>query len=368
MMNEEQRRPQLSICIPTYNGGRRIESALLALAPQVAALQQDVELIVSDNCSTDNTREVVERARQFGPIRYQRNEENVGQARNILKLTNELARGEFAWVLGDDDVVRPGCVERVLRVIREHPDIDYIFVNVAALDAAERNRLGRPVGPDDFPDPLPAKARDLSDHPVELWDDLVDPDVDDAFLGALMVSVVRLSRFRTYQPRIGPGNETWASLEHAYVLPTVLAHTMPGRKAFYIGYPSVLSFQGEQEWLGYYAVIVLVRLQELLDRYRKNGVAQSHVEKCRGSLLRLSADAFYELMRNRKHPGRKYFSLTRFIYQNRYQGRLIRHLLANVAREQGQKRLPGGFYRSLRATKRGLWHLLGREGSPRGHA
>src|SRR6185503_9592138 len=103
---------------------------------------------------------------------------------------------------------------------------------------------------------------------VELWDELIDPDVDDVFLGSLMVSVVRLSRFRTYQPRIGPGNETCASLEHAYVLATVLAHTMPGRKAYFIGYPCVLAFQGEQEWLGHYAIVVLVRVHELLERYR----------------------------------------------------------------------------------------------------
>lgn len=353
-------RPLLSVCIPTYNGARRIESALYALAPQIAELNGAAELVVSDNCSTDDTREVVERARRWGPIRYSRNEVNVGQARNVLRLTNELARGEFAWVLGDDDIVRRGGVRRVLDAIRAHPDIDYVFVNLVSRPARERNDFGRPVNGDDFPELAPTKARDLTDHYVPLWDELVAPEVDDVFLGSLMVSVVRLSRFRTYRPEIGPGHQTWASLEHAYVLPTVLAHTMPGRKAYYIGHPCVVSFQGEQEWLGYYAVIILVRLQELLDRYEANGVASWRVERCRRALLQFSHAPLTELLLDPRHPGREYFSLREFLWRNRRQPRELRALFGTVARAAASRKLPAPVSERLRLTKRRLRQFLGR--------
>jgi glycosyltransferase involved in cell wall biosynthesis len=360
MTSETNTRPLLSICIPTYNGARRLESGLYSLAPQVASAGGQAELIISDNCSTDDTREVVEAARRWGPIRYSRNEQNIGQARNVLRLTNELASGEFAWVLGDDDIVRTDGVERVLRVLKAHPDIDYVYVNLTSKTAAERNSFHRPVNGDDFPELLPVKAKDLTDRRVECWNELIDPDVDDVFLGSLMVSVVRLSRFRTYRPEIGPGSETWASLEHAYVLPTVLAHTMPGRKAYYIGHPCVISFQGEQEWLNYYAIIVLVRLQELLDRYRRNGVESWRVEKCRRFLLSFSERSFYELMMNPEHPGREYFSLPRFIWRNRHHPGQLKSMLATVARGWAPERLPGPLYQGLRTTKRQVWKLLGR--------
>ena len=360
MTSEVKTRPLLSICIPTYNGARRIESALYSLAPQAAAHGGEVELIVSDNCSTDDTREVVERARKWGPIRYHRNEQNVGQARNVLRLTNELAEGEFAWVLGDDDLVRPGGVERVLSVLKTHCDIDYVYVNLTSRPAEERNSFKRPVNGEDFPDLFPAKARDLNDRRVECWNELVDPEVDDVFLGSLMVSVVRLSRFRAYQPEIGPGSETWASLEHAYVLPTVLAHTMPGRKAYYIGHPFIVSFQGEQEWLGYYAIIVLVRLQELLERYRQNGVERWRIEKCRRLMLTYSERSFYELMMDPAHPGRKYFSLTKFLWRNRHHPRQLKAMLANLARMWAPERLPSPLYQTLRTANRGLRHIFRR--------
>jgi glycosyltransferase involved in cell wall biosynthesis len=352
-------RPLLSVCIPTYNGARRIESALYSLAPQIAALGDEVELIVSDNCSADDTREVVERARQWGPIRYHRNDPNVGQARNVLRLANELARGEFAWVLGDDDIVREGGVARVVRVLKENPDIDYVYVNVTVKPAAERNAFGRAVNGDDFPELTPVKARDMSDRRVENWNELVDPEVDTAFLGSLMVSVVRLTRFQTYRPQIGEGTKTWASLEHAYVLPTVLAHTMPGRKAYYIGHPCIISFQGEQEWLGYNSVILLVRLQELLDRYRDNGVEEWRVERCRLALLRQSEPAFQELMLNPQSPGREFFSLAEFVRRNRHHPKELSRWAVNLSKVWASRRMPPSVYQNLRAAKRRVWQLFG---------
>ncbi len=351
--------PLLSICIPTYNGARRLESALYALAPQVAEAGGVVELIVSDNCSTDDTAQVVEGARRWGPIRYHRNEQNEGQARNVLRLTNELARGEFAWVLGDDDLVRPDGVARVLAVLQSQPEIDYVFVNVTARSAAERNAFGRPVNGADFPDLMPVKAKSLTDRYVELWDELVDPNIDDVFLGSLMVSVVRLARFRSYRLEIGAGHETWASLPHAYALPTVLAHTMPGRKAYYIGHPCIIAFFGEQEWLGYYPIIILVRLQELLDLYRQNGVAAARVEMCRRSLLNLSARPLRAVLFDRDNPGRAYFSLREFIWRNRHHRARLGLLFAQALRGWGLEQLPAPLGARLRNARQHVRQFLG---------
>lgn len=112
-------KPILSICIPTYNRAELLRSALLSLAPQVKELGDEIELIVSDNCSPDHTKDIVEWAQQYGPVHYHRNDENIGAARNILNLVNKLACGEFCWILGDDDFVRPGGVLGLFHYVRE---------------------------------------------------------------------------------------------------------------------------------------------------------------------------------------------------------------------------------------------------------
>ena len=83
-------KPLLSICIPTYNRAELLRSALLSLVPQVKESGGEVELVVSDNCSTDDTRRVVEWARQFGPATRA---EHLRRARYLkeLRLTRRAA-------------------------------------------------------------------------------------------------------------------------------------------------------------------------------------------------------------------------------------------------------------------------------------
>ena len=70
--------PILSICIPTYNRAQYLEVSLDALIVELQDFSDQVEIVVSDNASTDTTREIVERAKmRFAHISYSRNEENL---------------------------------------------------------------------------------------------------------------------------------------------------------------------------------------------------------------------------------------------------------------------------------------------------
>jgi abequosyltransferase len=103
--------PRLSICIPTYNRGEYIGDTLESIAAQVTP---DVEVVVSDNASSDDTRAAVEAFRARLPrLVYWRNDENEGFSRNFMRAV-DLASGDYCWLLGSDDVVCDGMLERVL--------------------------------------------------------------------------------------------------------------------------------------------------------------------------------------------------------------------------------------------------------------
>lgn len=79
---------------------------------------EEVELFVSDNCSDDNTAEVVKRYIDKGlPITYNRNEENIGASRNFLRCMQR-ASGKYIFLLGDDDVLNPGALKFLLDILR----------------------------------------------------------------------------------------------------------------------------------------------------------------------------------------------------------------------------------------------------------
>jgi glycosyltransferase involved in cell wall biosynthesis len=118
-------RPLISFCIPTYNRALLLKEALDSIAGDAHGFP--VEIVVSDNASTDGTPEVLEGCSTPIPIRYRRNDRNLGAAPNLLEAIR-MARGEFLWILSDDDCIVPGIVRHVFGILETRRDLDYMFV------------------------------------------------------------------------------------------------------------------------------------------------------------------------------------------------------------------------------------------------
>src|SRR6266540_7217485 len=117
---------KLSICIPTYNRaafiGRTIESV-------ISQATEEIEIVISDNASQDNTEEIVRNYQQRSPrITYFRWQTNMGADRNYLKVV-ELAQGDYCWLMGSDDKVEEGGVGIVLNAINSYPALAGMSVN-----------------------------------------------------------------------------------------------------------------------------------------------------------------------------------------------------------------------------------------------
>lgn len=109
----------LSICIPTYNRARYLSDVIAQLLPQISGLPDDeVELLVSNNASTDKTIDILSQIHAPN-FRYWTNPTNIGGDRNFLKCIEE-ARGEYVWLVGDDDSILPTAVKTILSAIKEH--------------------------------------------------------------------------------------------------------------------------------------------------------------------------------------------------------------------------------------------------------
>ncbi len=106
---------QLSICIPTYNFGEFIGETLESIIGQAG---DDVEIVVGDGASTDNTEEVVRRYQpRFPKLFYEKFEKKGGIDMDLAR-TVGLASGDYCWLLSSDDVLRPGAIRRVLDEIK----------------------------------------------------------------------------------------------------------------------------------------------------------------------------------------------------------------------------------------------------------
>jgi len=114
--------PAISIGMPVYNGEDFIEEAILSLLAQNF---RDFELIVSDNASTDRTREIVNRfVLQDTRIRYVRQTENIGAVGNF-KYVFKAARAQYFMWAASDDIWAPDWIETLLPVARSSKNLSF---------------------------------------------------------------------------------------------------------------------------------------------------------------------------------------------------------------------------------------------------
>ena len=125
--------PLLSLCFPTYSRAALLDGALRAALAQITPpLQEQVEVVILDNASPDDTPAVVARAQADFPhvaLRHLRRPTNIGPDANFCDAPNQAA-GEFLYLLSDDDLLLPGAVPTLLTLIQKHPGLDAFALNV----------------------------------------------------------------------------------------------------------------------------------------------------------------------------------------------------------------------------------------------
>ena len=109
--------PKLSICIPTYNRAFYLDLLLQSITSQISCNETSIELVISDNASSDNTNEIVKKYINEGfKLEYLQNVTNIGPDRNIAQCFIR-AKGEYVWIVGDDDALILGALSSVMEII-----------------------------------------------------------------------------------------------------------------------------------------------------------------------------------------------------------------------------------------------------------
>lgn len=109
----------LSICIPTYNRAHYLKQCLdnIVLQFNDETIENTIEVIISDNASVDNTKEIVKSYQErFKNIKYFRNEKNLGVDENVI---NSVVRSnsKYCWHIGDDDLIQNGALDLIIKIL-----------------------------------------------------------------------------------------------------------------------------------------------------------------------------------------------------------------------------------------------------------
>lgn len=132
---------KLSICIITYNRSSYLKETLRHLV-KVADFPFEYEVIICDNCSSDDTPDCVEAfTSTFPEIHYVRQTENVGPEANLMAAYH-LARGEYVVYLADDDRLEVEGLRQVLEFMEENQDVGVCHCPWELWDDVEQKSQG----------------------------------------------------------------------------------------------------------------------------------------------------------------------------------------------------------------------------------
>lgn len=112
------RTPVLSIVVPTRNRADTLQHCLATIVGQKGVSDDDYEIVVSDNNSSPETRQVVE-SFDAPTLRYVRSDRDLCMAHNYEFGVSQ-ARGDYVLAVGDDDGVLAYAVRHLLSLIRDH--------------------------------------------------------------------------------------------------------------------------------------------------------------------------------------------------------------------------------------------------------
>jgi glycosyltransferase involved in cell wall biosynthesis len=150
----------VSIGVPVYNGAAYLGHALATIRSQT---YPNIEIVISDNASTDGTEALCRALAAEDPrIRYERLPRNRGLVpnhRNVLAM----ATGEYFMFAPYDDYFAPTYIERCVELLEREPQHAYVVAKTVLVDA-EGERIGVEVPRQRLDDPSPS---------VRFWDVLI---------------------------------------------------------------------------------------------------------------------------------------------------------------------------------------------------
>ena len=134
--------PLVSVPVITYNSSKFVLETLESIKAQT---YQNIELIISDDCSTDNTVELCQKWVDLNKDRFVRTEiitslVNTGVSANCNRSKNA-CQGEWIKGIAGDDLLMPDCVENFVNYVNEHPETICVFGRIEAFGGSEdRNK------------------------------------------------------------------------------------------------------------------------------------------------------------------------------------------------------------------------------------
>ena len=309
---------KLSICIPTYNRAPHLSNCLQSIISMRKPKDFQFEICISDNGSNDNTKEIVNNAKKDIDINYNRNESNLGIPRNFLKVVS-MAKGEFVWLIGDDDLLLPHTLDTLEVLFKNHKTVNFFYINSYLLDTNYIFSFTQPFDISKLPSKMDKFSSYKKSHELNFLE-LINPKVSFDFLGGMFLSIFKRSMWLDSVSVLNyeaiEDSRVFSHFDNTFPHVKIFSAAFSNSKAYFQAEPLSVCLSGAREWAPMNPLVSSVRLVEALDEYRKNGLNYFQYINCKNYALSNIIPHLLKMFLNKERSGFNYINPKKHILNN----------------------------------------------------
>ena len=266
---------KLSICIPTYNRLDCLLNCLNSIKISNMNSNLNLEVCICDNNSKGTARKLAEEYQKYFKIIYHVNDKNEGVGKNIINSV-KLATGEYAWILGNDDLILPETLNKLSNLFNENSIVDFFFINSFAIHSKKILSKKQPFDSNLLAGMKKIKFSEYSQNKQVDFFKLVDHKVSWDYMLGIFLTIFKREMWMFNLSEIDSekisDSSYYANIYTTFPSLIVSAKTFSKSQAYIQSDPLSVSMIGEREWADLYPFIESIRIPELLDMYRRNGL------------------------------------------------------------------------------------------------
>jgi len=309
-----EQRPILSICIPTYNRDVWLDASLSIISEEIKDLGNDIEVVVSNNASTDHTEAVVKKHKSTWAFAYSCNSENCGAMRNMAKCIG-MASGKYVWILGDDDFLIAGFLKKLLKLIRGNPDTPFFFVDMVIWHPKKEYKYGDSINCIENVD---ANYLAINSLEFKKYDKLKEiATYERGYFNAISNFILLKEDYsRAFQIGVNAGEE-FTSVESTFPHSYYMARFLLKKPCIDVITKGLIC-SGTVGWKKYYEITWLKWFPELIILMAKNGAAKRNALNGRKNIIKSKYYVMLPKALRGEISNYEYFSWCKFIKDNFY--------------------------------------------------
>ncbi len=311
----------LSICIPTFNRIKYLENCLNSILTAKKRSKLKIEVCISDNNSDENISTILNRYKKRMYVVTNKNNKNIGVARNIIKSVS-MAKGEFVWLLGNDDLVLPNSFKYLEKLFYNNSNVDFFYINSFNIEQKFLREIKLPFDTTKINFSKFKKFSSYKFSKKKPFFSLINPFISFEFLLSMNMCIFRRLNWKKNLDAIDKKKINdkgfYSYLDNTAPHVKIWSKAFNKSTSYFLSKPLSANIHGPRgdDWGDYYPLVEGFRIPEALDCYRKNGMSFIRYYICKNYALRRFFPALFKILFNSYYKGFAYIRLWQHIIKS----------------------------------------------------